>query len=276
MGAIRFVFGLLFGSFINVISLRYRPGKFLLDPEVIGGPASTRLGEAGKTGRSRCPKCGKELSWYELFPVLSFLFLKGRCSVCREKISFQYPIVEIISGFIFFLTPTSLGPHETIFSSIIWIAVFELLLILALIDFRLQIIPDELSVFLCILGVLNIFIESGGMPGFGALFVSNILVAFGVALFFGGLFYITRGRGMGMGDVKFAFPLGFLFGWPQTAVLVGLAFVIGAACGLILIALKKKNMKSVVPFGPFLAVAAAIVFFFGPKLLNFYIYLLGK
>jgi prepilin signal peptidase PulO-like enzyme (type II secretory pathway) len=241
-----FFLGLALGSFLHVLASRYDPERFILTRETLGG-------------RSYCPGCRKTLAWYELVPLVSFLIQLGKCRSCGAKISWSYFFVELASGLIVLLAPP------------LWAAVFLILLLVTLIDIRLQMIPDELSAVLVALGI---WITS--MSGFGiAVWMDHLGAALGAAAFFALLIAITRGRGMGWGDVKLVFALGLIFGWLQTLLLVALAFVIGAIVGLALIAIHSKNMKSALPFGPFLALSAAIVFFFGQSLADIYLRLLG-
>lgn len=257
-----FVFGIAIGSFVNVVATRYDGEHFLLANSVIGG-------------RSHCEQCKQTLRWFELVPLLSFVIQGGRCRRCKAKLSFQYPLVELVSGLIFVFVPLALdiaGAGGTQVASgapafaIFWVIVFEALLVMTLIDIRLGIIPDELSIFLAILGIgLAIYSEP----------TSRLIGALVAGGFFGFLILVTKGRGMGMGDLKLAIPLGLLFGWPAIALVLMFAFLTGAVVGLISIAVHKKTMKGTIPFGPFLAIGAAIVFFWGPSLVAWYLSLLG-
>jgi prepilin signal peptidase PulO-like enzyme (type II secretory pathway) len=245
---ILFIFGLAIGSFLNVVALRYDGDHFVFDAKMIGG-------------RSHCPHCKKTLEWFELFPLLSFLFLRGRCRHCHAKIGFQYPIVELISALIFALVPLRAGG---IGPSVFWVIAFETLLLISYIDILLGIIPDELNLLLWIVGIFFVlFFDPHGIPGhlLGALFGGGFFLALVLA---------TRGKGMGMGDVKLAFPLGFLFGWPGIVLLTGASFIIGAAAGIVAIVRGTKTIKASLPFGPFLAIGALIIFFFGAAILRFY------
>lgn len=259
---IRFVFGLLLGSFLNVAALRYREDKFVFNPQVIGG-------------RSRCPHCKNNLRWFELFPVLSFLARGGKCRNCLKKISWFYPTGEILSGLIFAFIPLRLAGT----AGWIWVAVFEIFLLLSLIDFRLHIIPDELTISLGVLGLVLIALDmSADFTGayrylFG--FQDNVWLNFFfgaavLAAFFCAIVLVTKGRGMGWGDVKLALAIGFLFGWPGGIMVAGISFVVGGVLGLALLILGKKNRKSTLPLAPFLGAGAAIFFLWGEQLLSFY------
>lgn len=275
-----FIFGSAVGSFLNVVALRYRPDKFLVG-KAIGG-------------RSYCPGCGAQLRWFELIPVVSFVLQRGHCRHCGVRISIQYPIVEILSGLIFVFVPSVLSspylpPATYHLQSGAWILIFITLLLVALIDLRLNIIPDEANIFLVVLGIalillmgFNFGIEGGSFLGsyapiFG--FRSNIWLNHAVAAAFGGIIFgllilATRGRGMGMGDLKFAVPLGLIFGWPDILLIIGIAFIIGALVGGYAMIIRGKTLKSALPFGPFLSLSAAIIFFFGQEIANFYFNLL--
>lgn len=283
-GIIRFFFGLAVGSFLNVLAVRYNPDRFLLTRETLGG-------------RSHCPGCKKRLSWYELVPIVSFVLQRGRCLNCKMKISWIYPLGELLSGLIFLFVPEVVAsvsypvPGQLSPQVILWILVFLTLQLMTFIDFRLQLVPDEGSVALIILGALSAFVyplHSLGLKAFS--FIGHYAYLFGFqntmlgnrlfgvvvgALFFTLLILITRGKGMGIGDLKLSLGLGLLFGWPDIAVLIGIAFVLGAIVGGALLLLRRKKMKAAVPFVPFLAASAALVFFFGFNLASAYFGLLN-
>jgi prepilin signal peptidase PulO-like enzyme (type II secretory pathway) len=295
MGVALFALGLAAGSFLNVVSLRYDPDRFLFARPVVGG-------------RSTCPHCKKTLRWFELIPLISFLIQRGRCLRCGVRLSLQYPIVELLSGVIFVAvpwrvlslhsylpTPTLLVGAPTLpgagvgvtflLLSGIWILALLTLLLVALIDLRLRIIPDECNALLVLLGIaaaaLTPALDGAGgslLRSYGILmFVSSHVWLNKLLGFLAGgagmlaLAVLTRGRGMGMGDVKLAAALGALYGSPDIAVLLGTAFVLGALAGLLGIAVGKKTMKSALPFGPALTLAAAFVFFAGFEFVQWYL-----
>src|SRR3989338_4514124 len=145
-----FLFGLAAGSFLNVVSLRFQPGQRLLDLRIING-------------RSACPHCQKTLRWYELIPLLSFIVQLGRCRSCGQRLSLQYPLVELLSGLIFVFVPYSLfsilNPQFSILIAV-WLLIFILFLLLSIIDFRHYIIPDSINLLLAVLGVFLIILNS--------------------------------------------------------------------------------------------------------------------
>ena len=272
-----FVFGLCIGSFLNVVILRYRPERsaFALMP---------------LTGRSHCMACGKTLAWYELLPVISFLIQRGRCRSCRINLSAQYPLVELLTGFIF-LTPLYFyDPFMRLYSLEIgwlWVLAFLAFLVIAAIDYYWMIIPDELNLFLVALGFGRIALEqmngtfgafTGSFAGsFAALFgfrndvaVNHIAGAAIGVLLIGVIILVTRGRGMGVGDLKLAGALGFLFGWPDIGLLLMFAFVLGSLYGVYVLLAHTKRMKDAVPFGPFIILGALTLMFYGKQLLDLY------
>jgi leader peptidase (prepilin peptidase)/N-methyltransferase len=253
---ILFAFGLAIGSFLNVVATRYDGKHFLLSDGLIGG-------------RSHCEQCKKTLRWFELVPLFSFALQGGRCRRCKARLSIQYPIVELLSGIIFVSVPF-VAP--SILAAALWMAVFEALLVMALIDIRLGIIPDEINIFLGVIGVLLLLIPA---PLDAAAVLVKIIAALGAGIFFALLIVVTRGKGMGMGDLKLAIPLGLIFGWPEIVLVLMAAFVIGAVVGVIAVARGTNSMKGTLPFGPFLALGAATAFFWGAPLIGWYLSLLG-
>ena len=244
-----FLLGLAAGSFLNVVALRYRIGGRLFTPDILGG-------------RSRCPYCGKILRWYDLVPLFSFFIQSGRCRYCRHKLSWQYPIVELLTGF------ALVGASLYTAPAIIWTLAVLTLILIALIDFRLSVIPDQLNWFLVLLGLA--LIVWNGTGDFAVWKEHTWGLLFG-SVFFGAVILLSRGRGMGMGDLKMAAALGFLFGWPKIVLAAMASFIIGAFWALPLIALGKKRLKETIPFGPFLAVGTFLALFFGEVILRTYL-----
>jgi leader peptidase (prepilin peptidase) / N-methyltransferase len=279
MFLVLFCFGLIFGSFLNVIAVRYNENEFLLNRKTIGG-------------RSHCPSCKKLLTFFELVPLLSFLVQRGRCRACGYRLSWQYPISELLSGLVFALVPTQKLFSPLFFAStplwvlpLLWIAVFEALLLISLIDFRLTIIPDELTVLLAILGLgVSFFsmkdfgLATGSFLGpyalmfglRGSFFINRLFAVMVALVLFGAIILLTRGRGMGLGDFKLALALAVVFGWPEIIAITIAAFIIGSLIGIYLIARRAKGMKSYVPFGPFLALGSFVVFLWGESIIGWY------
>lgn len=280
----RFIIGLAFGSFLNVIAFRYDPDKFIFNWKTLGG-------------RSKCDHCHKTLKWFELIPLFSFILQRGKCRQCKGKLSLVHPIGELIMGLIFAFLPERIAsfglPSASLYSPeiLLWMLVAVTLYLLSFIDLRLHIVPDEGNLFLVILGALATFvypIQSLGVKVFSFLGPyanlfgfqegawSNRLLATILAMaFFGFLILITKGRGMGVGDLKMSIGLGLLFGWPDVAVLIGMAFIFGAVLGIYLIASKNTTLKTAVPFVPFLVLASFVIIFFGKEIVTSYFNFIG-
>lgn len=245
-----FVFGLIIGSFLNVVILRYKTGRTL-------------------TGRSGCFSCGKKLNWYELFPVLSFILQGGRCRDCKSKISWQYPIVELLTGLLFALIywRFDLQLGALIFY---WLTA-SLLIIITVYDFRHQIIPDRFVFAFIVLGLIKaLFLDEGWDGLIGGL-------ATALPLFI--LWVISRGRWLGFGDVKLAIGIGLFLGWVLGLSALILSFWLGAIIGILLIIWgktqlwrkgKSYTMKSEVPFAPFLILGFWLVFFLSINVLVYW------
>ncbi len=286
-----FFIGLAVGSFLNVLAVRYDPER-----PIFSGPSLL--------GRSHCPHCGKTLSAFELIPLVSFLWQRGRCRGCRHSISSQYFLVELFTGIYFVAVPLFLtsfyaltpklalhgGPF--VFAAGLWILVGLTLLLMSLIDLRLMLIPDQLTVFIGLVGLVQVFFLrryglfgsfDGSFLGSAAgifafrenIFWNHILAALVGGGVFGLVWALSRGRGMGFGDVKLAAALGFLFGWPDVLLILMLAVVIGAGFGLGLIFSRKKGFRDGIPFGPFLALGAMLVFFWGETIFTGYLKFFG-
>jgi len=242
--------------------------------------------------------CEKTLRWYELIPVVSFFAQIGRCRGCGAKISWQYPLVELAAGFTFLLPlyfssgllgfGASLTPSYYLIFSAIWIAIFLIFILIWAIDHKFYIIPDELNIFLAVLGVLliaensfyNNFSEFGQgsflgsfsmLFGFrGSIWMNHLLGAAIGLLIIGAIILITRGKGMGMGDLKLAGALGIIFGWPDIIFVSIFSFMIGSVYGIYLLVRRIKGFKDSVPFAPFLVLGSITLIFWGQNILTQY------
>ncbi|MFC1710218.1 prepilin peptidase [Patescibacteria group bacterium] len=257
------VAGFIFGSFITSLSWRLVSGVSL-------------FGES----RSICPKCKKEIAWYDNIPLLSYLLLHGKCRKCKKKVSVRYPLIELFTAFLFALvwyyyrTDIPMGELMVNGSFYWWMDklgnltipfFFSIIVILVSIfvtDFENQIIPDVLVFIGFALVALVLFIIHP--QGFYTFFLSGFLSA----LFLLGLHAITRGKGMGLGDVKLALFGGILLGWPLTAIWLFLSFVVGAVVGLMLIIIGKARFKQKIAFGPFMVIALLITLFWGTEIIR--------
>ncbi|OHB06259.1 MAG: hypothetical protein A3A26_00065 [Candidatus Zambryskibacteria bacterium RIFCSPLOWO2_01_FULL_47_14] len=245
-----FTLGLIIGSFLNVVILRYNTGRSF-------------------GGRSACMTCQSELKAYELIPLFSFITLRGRCLSCKTKISIQYPLVELATGLIFaglFLKFQDLFFASTLnFSALYayYTLMFSLLIVIAAYDIKHKIIPDLLVFIFGLLAFLGIFIftPSGVYPHWPNLWglLSGVVVSLPFAL----IWLFSRGTWMGLGDAKLALGLTYLLGISRMLSGVVVAFWAGAIVGLLLLIFSKSHgMKSEVPFAPFLVFGAIVAFLF--------------
>ena len=233
--ALVLVLGLAGGSFLGVVVSRWERGfgkKRVNWREVFG---------LSRWKRSCCDSCRRSLFWWENVPLLSFLFVKGRCGTCRAPIPFWYFLVELGTATIFFLAYLFWAKSgEGVFSLLVYLFISFLLFFVFVFDWRNQLIPNEVV---------------------GGLIALSLFLGFSLPAFFSGLggvffllflHFLTRGKGMGLGDVKLAFFMGLFLGWPKTGVAFYLAFLTGGIFGVIMVLLKKAKLKGKVPFGPFL------------------------
>ncbi|HZX21488.1 MAG TPA: prepilin peptidase [Clostridia bacterium] len=242
-----FALGLLTGSFLNVCIYRIPVNQSITFPP------------------SHCTNCKTKLKPVDLIPVLSYLIYKGKCRYCGEKISLQYPLVEILNGLIYILIFINFGySMEFIFYSIL----SSLLIVIGVIDYKHTIIPDGLIIFGLIAGSIYRFI----LPPVLKLEIPWIDSILGL-LIGGGFFLliaIVIDGGMGGGDIKLMGMLGFFLGFKKIIMVTFLSFFIGALFTLPLLALKKKGRKDMIPFGPFIALSALITMLYYNELLNLY------
>lgn len=246
------LFGLVIGSFLNVVIYRLHTGKSLND-------------------RSHCLSCGAGLRWYELFPVFSYLALIGRCRACGSFIPYRYALVELATAGAFVLAYLKAAD---IITFVLLAVVLSVLIVGLVYDLYHMIIPDEVSYGAAALAAAlvgwNVWIEQSWQPAWSAALGAAVIF-----VIFASLWYFSRGRAFGFGDAKLSLSLGALAGLPGVFSLIVLSFWIGAAAGLALIAgqylirkgvrmrgARRVTMKSEVPFAPFLIAAFVLVYFF--------------
>ncbi len=249
-----FVFGLIIGSFLNVVILRFNTGMTV------------------SKGRSACFSCGKTLSWYELVPLASFFAQQGRCRGCHSKISWQYPLVELAGGCAFVIAYFQI---PAAFTAWLPLAVFALLaailclyIVMTVYDIRHKVIPDGFSYGAGVLA-LGLIAVQGYMVGFIA--PSRLAAGALMFLFFWFFWFVSRGTWMGLGDGKLALSMGWVLGLSKGLAALLLSFWVGAILSILalffqrLLAGKggknkhKLGLKSAIPFGPFLMIGFLIV-----------------
>jgi leader peptidase (prepilin peptidase)/N-methyltransferase len=219
--------GLVIGSFAGAVTWRIPKGEdFVL-------------------GRSYCDSCKKELRWSDNIPLFSFLLYQGKSRCCSKKIGLRYPLIEVSMaiGFVF-LFLSSLSP--------LYYALYAISLVIFVIDLEHQIIPDELTWVLLLFGLYSA----------SNILFANLFAGFFVALLLLLLYLLTLGRGIGLGDVKLAIPLGMLLGFEKGLTFIILSFVIGGLIAMVLLILKKATMKSKIAFGPFMIISFWMIMLF--------------
>ena len=251
------ILGLIAGSFLGALTYRF-PRRISI-----------------KKGRSFCPNCLTPIKWFDNIPLFSYLLLGGKCRSCRKRISIRYPLIEGVSGllFVFIYTYSCQTGNLTEISGLyranlgllyfpFIILIFSFLATIFVIDLENQIIPDEFIFFLLLFISFALFIFPGTSP------FRHLASGFGASLFLLFIFLITKEKGMGLGDVKFALFAGTFLGWPQVLVWLFLSFLMGAVVGVFLILIKKASFGKHIPFGPFLVVSFFIATFFGDKIIS--------
>lgn len=248
------LFGLIVGSFLNVVIARLHTRETVV------------------RGRSRCPHCHHELAARDLVPLVSFVVLRGKCRFCCKPISWQYPLVEFVTGSAFALIAFRLGLPSSIGDSILFTAYLLYVCFLVVIfvyDLKHYLILDRVILPLAILAFAISLLH--GVPAI----LSSLLGSVIAGGFFLALILLSRGRWMGGGDAKFGFALGLMLGFPAVIVALFAAFLLGSIVAMGLMAAGKKKMGDKVPFGTFLALGAFIALLWGEQVVAWYLALLG-
>ncbi len=257
--------GLLIGSFLNVVIYRL--------PKMMEQQWAVEVAEfKGETlpdaaifnlmlPRSKCPKCAHQIQWYENIPVLSYLFLRGKCSACKTSISLRYPTIELVTGALFFYCIWHWGLTSI---GLAWCGFSAVLLSLSMIDWDTTLLPDDMTLpllwaglLLAALKITNVSLESaiwGAAIGYFSLWLIYWIFKL-----------VTGKEGMGYGDFKLFAALGAWFGWQGLIPIILMASVIGAVIGIALKFSSNLREGGYIPFGPFLGLAGFSAMFFGPQ-----------
>ena len=242
-----FIFGLIIGSFLNVCIYRIPIGQSIVSPP------------------SFCRSCGRRLKRLDIIPIISWIFLAGKCRKCGEYIGIRYPIVELITGLSFSVVYWQYGMHWILLPHLTLTAI---LIAILFIDLDHKIIPNKINLFaLASFFLFNIIL--GYIHWSDALL--GAVIGGGFLLF---LVLLSKGTAMGMGDVKFMAVLGLYLGWKNIILTLLLSFIFGGVFGILLLISKRKSRKDAIPFGPWIALAAFITIIFGKDILTWYIALL--
>jgi len=248
-----FSIGVIIGSFLNVYIYRFHTGKSL-------------------SGSSHCMSCGKDLRWFELIPLISWLALRGRCNKCGSLITSRYFLVELVTGLLFLLTLTI---TTDIISIVLWWYIFSVLVAITVYDLYHFIIPDRLTIYISIATILLFSYQNLYLTNSFDNVLPTLAAAVLGSLFFYVLWFVSKGKWLGFGDVKLALPLGVLVGPAFVFSFVALSFWVGAAISLAIVGFNKVKMgkdhlqidqiaitmKSAVPFAPFLVASSLIIIF---------------
>jgi len=240
MSFIVFIIGLLFGSFYNVCIYRISEGKSVVWPA------------------SHCPKCKANLRPWENIPVLSFIFLRGKCGHCKTNISFQYPVIEIITGALFLLVYIK---YDFSFDFIKMVLLLSIVLIAVIIDLKKMILPDRLTLGLVILGLILSILPWNMIDPWSA-FLGSALFAFPFLMVYAFSEAIYGQEVFGFGDVKLAAGIGAFLGYVDFKTLYMYflyTFILGAIYAIIMMKVHKKGRKTQIPLGPFMGIALVIV-----------------
>lgn len=287
-----FIFGICLGSLTKVI-------------------ADRSLDNRSFWGRSYCENCKKKLVWYDLFPILSYFFLKAKCRYCRKSLSFEYPLVEFLMGLLTAGVFAKFVPSDffnfdpltqvfVVSSIFFYCFVLVILSAIFLTDFKTGYIPDRITypaiwgvffywIVLCSVKIYLLYdalknssVGQYLLPPYSNYFYSHALallepffngsiMAIVLGLFFYLLIVVTKGKGMGGGDLKLGVFLGLVFGFPYSLLVLMLSFLLGSVFGVGLILIGKKKFGQTMPFGPFLSLGGIITIFWGAEILSWYL-----
>ena len=236
-----FVFGIIIGSFFNVVIYRLPLKKSIV------------------FGSSNCPNCHKTIKPYDLIPLLSYMLLNGKCRYCHHRISVRYPLIEFLTGLFFLLTYLQFGLSINLLIGLMFIS---LLIIIAIIDIDTMEIYDRFHVIILFLAIIAIF--------FSELSVySHIIGFFIISIPFFLLAWLTGG--IGGGDIKLIAVGGLLLGYPSTLVAFMFAALSGGTVAIFLMVFKQKSRKSLMAFGPYLCLGLALAYLYGPQIITWYL-----
>lgn len=264
------ILGLCFGSFVNALVWRVYQQSLPAKKQTASDKELSIL-----TGRSMCPHCKHTLAWYDLLPVVSWVSLLGRCRYCRQTISVQYPLVELLTAGLFVLSwilwPDSSSQLFSVVSLTVWLGAVVCFVALVIYDLKWMLLPNRIVFPLMAFGLVTAVITLINSSNIAST-ILNMLVAVAVA---GGLFYVlfqvSGGTWIGGGDVKLGFAIGLLLGTPVLAfVMLFLASILGLVASIPAMLSRKKGLSGQIPFGPFLIVATITVKLIGIPIIGWY------
>ena len=234
--------GLMSGSFLNVLILR------------------THQETSPWMGRSKCMYCGHALAWYELFPLVSFAWQRGKCRHCKKSLSWQYPLVEAVTALLFAVIAIHFGlTWWTVWG---WV-IASIMIAIAVYDARWSLLPDSFSISLAISGFGFAFFYGVPLPDLGLGLIAG-------AGFFGLQYLLSRGRWVGSGDILLGGALGVLLGWRMLGLSLLMAYLIGAVVASMLIVSNDHKAEGTMAFGPFLMAGGFVAWLWGPQIVDWY------
>ena len=245
-----FLLGIIVGSFLNVLIFRIP------------------LKEDIAVERSHCMHCGHVLSWYELIPLFSWIIQGGKCRACKAKISIQYPIVEALNAILWMAIVWVWGLQ---WETVLFCVCSSILIVIAVIDERTQEIPVGLNIAIAILGIIRVILSLTHAVYSSEPWYAYVIGAFVVSGLFLIIVLVTKGRGMGGGDVKLMAAAGLLLGWKHIILAMMIGCVLGSAIHIVRMNVGKKKKKSrVLAFGPYLAMGIYLTILFGNPIIEWY------
>lgn len=236
-----FIYGIVIGSFLNVCIYRI-PKK-----------------ESVVMVNSHCMSCGHKLAWYDLFPLFSYLFLKGRCRYCGSKLSYQYPLIELLNGILYLIV---FGVNGMNLESVLYALLASALLTLSVIDYRTLEIPVKINAVILGIGIIHIALDFEN-------WIHYLIGFFSASLFLFLCLIITRGKGIGGGDIKLMAVAGLCLGWQNIMLALAAGCIIGSVIQCIIIAVTKNKTKFAM--GPYLSVGVFIAMLWGDRFIDWYI-----
>ena len=240
-----FLYGIVIGSFLNVVIYRVPKKENIVST------------------RSHCMNCGYQLKWYDLIPLFSWIFLGGKCRNCGERISVQYPIIEAANGILYLIVFWKCGMSV---DSLLYCLLFSALLALSVIDFRTYEIPLGINIFILALGLIRVATDFSHVMDYGIGFLC-------VSVFLLLVYLLTKGRGIGGGDVKLMAVCGLLLGWKQILLAFLLGCIIGSVCHLL--RMRFAGAERMLAMGPYLSIGVAIAALWGNTLIDWYLHWIG-
>ncbi len=242
-----FLYGLIFGSFANVLIFRIPREESPIRP------------------RSYCYQCRTQIRWYDNIPVISWCVLKGKCRKCKAAISYRYPLVELLTGVLFSLAYIQIGFHYYLIEVILFLFAS---VVCTFIDFDHMILPDEFTLSGIVIGLLGALLnpERVFLEAFlGVLFGGGILWMLAY------IYYLISGKeGMGGGDIKLLAWIGALVGWKAIPFVIMCSAITGSVVGLLVALKSNEGFKTAIPFGPYLVLGAVLFIFYGQKIGEWY------